>query len=300
MNKPNFFIVGAPKCGTTALSTYLGSHPDVFFAEEKEPHFFSTDMPDYTKTHDLDKYLKNFESDSANVKCIGEGSTWYMFSKVAIENILEFNDEAKIIAMVRNPIDMAESLYYQFLLGFEENANTFEEAWGLQESRSLGKNIPKMNTPVRLQYKEVCSLGSQLQRLVDAVPANQLKIILFDDFITDTRKVYNEVLTFLEIPENNDVEFSRVNESSKPRFPLLAKLSHQSTDVFDPYVKFIKKIFGIKRVGLTRYLKKVNKKKNTKALLSESFKTELYEKFKSEIALIEKILDRDLSHWHKR
>ncbi|QYO62225.1 sulfotransferase family protein [Leptolyngbya sp. 7M] len=111
MPKPNFFIIGLPRCGTTSLSYYLRSHPDVFFPEPlfKEPHFFSPDVyPQQIKTEA--EYLKIFER-ANNAKRIGEASVFYIFSDFARENIQRFNPEAKIIIIIRQPVEFMISLH---------------------------------------------------------------------------------------------------------------------------------------------------------------------------------------------
>ena len=70
--KPNFFIIGAPKCGTTALSEYLRSHPSVLISEPKEPHYFSTDIDTRYAIRDLEGYRACYAGASAAHQLIGE------------------------------------------------------------------------------------------------------------------------------------------------------------------------------------------------------------------------------------
>lgn len=81
MKTPNFFIVGAPKCGTTAVYTYLSTHPDIFFPERaKEPHHFNTDMPGFRWYPEKDSYMALFASAEAQAASIrGEASVQYLF-----------------------------------------------------------------------------------------------------------------------------------------------------------------------------------------------------------------------------
>ena len=300
MNKPDFFIIGAPKCGTTALSVYLSQHPEVCFAEPKEPHFFLTDVPGYRQIETLSDYQKCFNCNGLKTRKFGEGSTWYMYSKVAVSNILEFNKDAKIIAMLRDPVKMAESLYYQFVYGYEEDAPSFQDAWRLQESRLSGSNIPKnIDGPERLQYKQVCAVGTQLQRLMQIVPKYQLKIILFDDFVSDTKAVYDDVLKFLDLPADNREEFPRINESKTHRFKIIADFTQKPSERLDGMVRWLKGKLGINRIGLSNFLRKLNHKKNSREPMPDEFRKMLYSSFKDEITLVEKLLNRDLGSWHK-
>ena len=93
--KPNFFIVGAPKCGTTALWEYLRHHPQIFLPSVKEPHFFAGELRDANRgswyREELEGYLDLFRKATPQQTRIGEASVWYLFAKGAIERILEFD-----------------------------------------------------------------------------------------------------------------------------------------------------------------------------------------------------------------
>src|SRR6266498_2750548 len=98
--KPNFFIVGAPKCGTTALYEYLRRHPHIFMPKLKEPHFFALDLGHpmvKTEVH----YASLFADSTKEHMRVGEASVYYLYSAVALPAIHAFNPDAKIIAMVR-------------------------------------------------------------------------------------------------------------------------------------------------------------------------------------------------------
>jgi hypothetical protein len=110
MPYPNFFIVGAPKSGTTALHTYLGMHPEVFMGP-KEAHFFAPDVR--IEPLDSDKYFEGFVGAEGKA-CIGEASVFYLYPEKAAAAIHEFNPNAKIIVMLRNPVDLLYSLHSQF------------------------------------------------------------------------------------------------------------------------------------------------------------------------------------------
>jgi len=95
LKQPSFFIVGAPKSGTTALCKYLNRHPQIFIPAEKELRYFNSNDPVFT----LEKYL-NFFRDGQEMIC-GEGTPLYLMSETAAARIYEFNPEAKIIIMLR-------------------------------------------------------------------------------------------------------------------------------------------------------------------------------------------------------
>ena len=174
MNKPNFFIVGAAKAGTTSMHEYLCAHPDIFMPSGadlrltrnalKEPYFFGSDLDiaEYWSIRDREQYLSLFV-DAGNAKRIGEASVWYLPSTEAASEIKQFNPNAKIIIMLRNPVDMVYSLHGQFLRSGNEDIVDFEEALNVQEDRRNGRRIPtSAHFPGGLQYTSIATFSPQV------------------------------------------------------------------------------------------------------------------------------------------
>jgi hypothetical protein len=224
MKKPDFFIIGAPKCGTTALYRYLKDHPQIYFSELKEPHYFNEE-DEGRHIKDLETYLKLFAGASEQYKAVGEASVLYLRSRSAVQKIMEFNPAARLIVMLRHPVDMYLSLHQQNLFRFRENVMDPEQAWNLQAARAEGNRIPKgALEPGNLQYREVCGLGMQLERLFAIVPKRQVYVISFNDFQENTAAVYQDVLAFLGIDPDGRTEFPRENSAKMHRSFLLARL----------------------------------------------------------------------------
>src|SRR3546814_13335773 len=102
--KPNFFIVGAPKCGTTSLANWLSEHPSIFLSNPKEPHFFDLDRRKHYKC-DLARYEGFFNGVAPTHTMVGEATTGYLRSHVAISEILKYAADARFIVGLRNPVD---------------------------------------------------------------------------------------------------------------------------------------------------------------------------------------------------
>jgi hypothetical protein len=119
--RPGFFLVGAPKAGTTAMNTYLSRHPEIFMAQ-KELHYFSHEAfygPPLAE-RDFDWYLDQFR-EAGEKTLLGEASVWYLSSSTAAERIKEFEPSAKILIHVRNPTDLIVSYHSELLfLGYED------------------------------------------------------------------------------------------------------------------------------------------------------------------------------------
>ncbi|TWT54763.1 Sulfotransferase domain protein [Rubripirellula amarantea] len=300
MPAPNFFLVGAPKCGTTAISVYLRDHPNVFFCNPKEPCFWSDDMPGIRESYGInsvDQYLELFAGAGEPYLAVGEGSTNYLVSEIALKNILQFNAAARIIVLLRNPVDLVHSLHTHNCFSGWDDEPDFERAWARQTERAQASNVPKAClNPVMLQYKTVGNLGQQVKRAMNIVPSNQLLVVLHDDFRTSPGNVYRRILSFLDLPDDGRKEFPLVNEAMAARAKWLTRLlqSDQARTLTQTLKRTLKGPFY---QFADRAKKQMSMKKQPKSELERSFRTELINAFETEVALLEELLDRDLSNW---
>ena len=227
---PDFFIVGAPRSGTTAMFDYLAAHPQVFAASVKEPQFFAKDLDSgsylesVTFMRDKDRYLAMF-AEARPDQLAGEGSTWYMYSKVAATGIKQANPDARIIAMVRNPVQMLYSLHGRRLYAGSEDIPSFADALAAEPDRREGRRIPaKARNPKALLYREVGKFGEQLERYFDTFGADRVHVIVFDDFIADPAAEYHKVVRFLGIDDSFEPEFGVVNAGAARRSQRIQRL----------------------------------------------------------------------------
>jgi hypothetical protein len=206
MNKPNLFIVGAARSGTTSLWQYLKTHPAVYMPEDellKEPTFFSRDGGPKLELND---YLSIFKQAATNRRWIGEASVAYLTDPETASRLYEFNPAAKIIIMLRNPANRAFSLYNWMAQEGYEYASSFQEALKLEETR-VNQRKPdwyKPNYYWGYLYFRSGLYHDQVKRYLELFKENVL-LIKFEDFARDPRRSYREVCSFLQIP---DVPFS--------------------------------------------------------------------------------------------
>lgn len=297
MKKPNFFIIGAPKCGTTALSEYLRTHPQIYVSSPKEPHYFAEDYNN-TPFKTWEKYLSLFEAASDRHLAVGEASVHYLCSEMALEKIRDFNPEAKIIVMLRNPIQLVHSYHAQLLYNTGEDEPDFETAWRLQSVRQAGQQIPKRcGNPRVLQYKEIARLGSQVEKLLSLFPQQQVKAIVFDDFKASPKNTYEEVLEFLEVPSDNRVEFPRINASKTHNLPWLGQFTEKTPAPILAVAKKTQNLLGIESFGIMNVLRSLNHKPKERQPLGADFRGHLIDEFREETHKLSQLLQRDLSHW---
>jgi hypothetical protein len=297
--KPDLFIVGAPKCGTTALYKYLRLHPNIYLPAKKEPHFFAQDLGSYPAIKTMEQYSALFADAKEWHHRVGEASVYYLRSAMAIPAIRAFNPEARIIAMFRNPVDMVYSLHSQLLYWSEETVGDFEAAWRLQEPRSRGLELPPGSRGAfLLQYEEMARLGSQLERLLSTFPAPQVKLILYDDFATSPRQVYDDVISFLGLPHDARTEFPRINENKRARVEWLRNFIRKPPPVLREAYRGVKARVGRKRLDAIRQgvIERLTVSQRREPL-SPAFRAELVGVFRDEVGLLGRLLGRDLSHW---
>jgi hypothetical protein len=287
MRKPNFFIVGAPKCGTTWLYHFLNMHPSVFMPQAKEPHHFNTDS-DFRWYPQRDAYEALFAGAPDEALAIGEASVWYLHSRVAAANILAYQPQARFIAMVRNPLRLAPSMHRQLLFNQFEDVEDFATSWALQSERAAGRRIPKRCvSPDILQYRSTCALGSQVEHLIETVGRERVHIILHDDMRIDPAAIYRDVLSFLNLPGWSPPEFKVVHAARERRNVWLKR------SVSD--LARLKDKLGITRsFGFLKWLNRWNVKPATPTLVPREVHLEMISAFADDIARLEQLTGRTL------
>lgn len=304
ISQPNLFILGAPRSGTTAVRKYLAGHPDVAFSSIREPNFFNTDLSDrLRKFQDKDTYLRECFADIDDQPTyVGEKTVWYLYSTVAVENIYDTNPDAKFVVMLRNPVDLVYSLHHKLFEIQQEDVEDFATAWELQKERAAGDKLPP-GCPDKqlLQYGEVAKLGQQVKRLFQAVPRDQVQVIIFDDFVTDTQNTYVDLLDFLDISAPDKQTFQRINGNKEVRFPRLQYALRQgSKQLYRPVAgisELVKEQLGIKRWNIMYTLSQLNVRRERRTRLSPKVRQRLRSHFRSDVALLSEIIGRDLSAW---
>ncbi|MCS3904367.1 hypothetical protein J2T55_002403 [Methylohalomonas lacus] len=295
MKKPNFFILGAPKCGTTSLAYWLSKHPNVFISPHKEPHYFNDDLRFHQYSwRDFEHYLSLYEGANRNHKIVGEASTWYLLSQTAVQNIEAELGCVRYIVMLRNPVEMAPSLHGQLLLSGRENVVDFETAWHLQERRRQGKAVPwNCPDPECLQYKKACSLGEQLTRLYKTVDKCRVLPVFLEDIQKDVHGEWGRILDFLDLPMWADLDFKTENQARHWQWLWVR-------DIKIIYVRMLRQL-GLPwlRIGLLKNLVGATIKESRRKPLSIELRRELEAEFAEDINELAKLTKRDLSHWIK-
>lgn len=295
-NKPNLFIVGAPKCGTSAMYEYLAEHPQVSMCTIKEPNFFDTDLIYKSKRLTHDEYNQLFTANN-NTKIIGEASPWYLYSKSAANNIYQFNPEAKIIILLRNPIDMMYALHSELLYQGCENEVDFEKALSLESDRKLGIVKHDFSNPHEsVYYHDLVTYLPQLERYFSIFGKENVKVIIFDELKNDASKVYKDVLQFLGLNTDFEINTEVVNPNKTYKFDFFRKLIMLPNNSIKSLVKIILPNQQL-RIKVAQFILKSNTKIEKRKPLEIGFINKLKPIFQSDIEKLEQILNKDLSNW---
>ena len=296
MQQPNFFIVGAPKCGTTSLSEYLRTHPRIFVSDPKEPSFFCGDLPGIRQVTTLDAYLDLFRSAGSTDLAVGEASALSLYSRVAIRRIREFNCDSRIIVMLRNPLEMIPSYHSQQLFVMNEDQPELARAWELQEYRAAGEREPRFCRAAGvLQYRSVGLLGAQVERLLAIFPREQVLFVLFDDLKASSASVCETVLRFLRVPDHQQHEFPRLNQNKVLRSRMLESL-RRAASAHHPRV-YRMATQSMRRLGLTPSLKSRWRMTRRREPLNAEMRDRLRVAFAADVQLLASLINRDLGHW---
>ncbi len=304
MKKPSFFIVGAPKSGTTAMYYYLKSHPNIFMPPyNKEPHYFANDLHQSVEdkkprhwTTDLNSYLDLFIK-MKPTQIGGEASVYYLFSSKAAKNIFCYNPDSKIIIMLRRPTEMTYSLFFEQLYAGLEKDPYFYTAFKNRSGEMGSFGGIKNSDGVFASYRELPLYYEQVKRYYDIFPHKNIYVIVFDDFQINTENIYREALRFLKVDESFKPIFRVINKSRKPRSRLFKSLlDSRPPFIINIFRRIIPKII---RHRIYHYLAKFSDRNMSRTPLKPDFEITLINYFCSDIQKLSKLVNKDLSHWLK-
>ncbi|WP_067563880.1 sulfotransferase family protein [Halofilum ochraceum] len=278
MDDLNFLIVGAPKCGTTALAQYLGEHPDIYVTSPKEPHFFLCEKDRHRKITTLAHYRAILEK-GHNCIVSGEASVWYLFSDHAREEIFRYNPFAKIIILVREPAEFVASLHAQLVFGGYEADPELERAWERERKRKAGipantiEEIPGWRT----RYRELIRMREYAVRYVERFGDENVLILNYEALVADAGSVYRKTLEFLDIEDNGREDFPPVNVRKAHRSRVLGRLLHAANrqKIGSGLARRAKSALGVGSLGIVSAVKRFNIKTVPRRTIPERLRSEI-------------------------
>lgn len=284
MKKPDLFLVGAPRSGTTALYTYLKQHPEIFLSRIKEPQFFADFLGEQRRVQNWSDYLNCFAG-ADRQKRIGEGSVSYLAATNSARDIKAFSPEARIIIMLRNPLDVMHSLYHLRRFNDLEDEPSFEAALFADD---------RGRRPYEQTYRAKVSFSEQVRRFVDVFGRDNVHVIIFDDFIADTALVYRTALEFLEVRFDGLASFPVVNASPRARSKVLRKAVSRPPHLLR---SMLHRLTSERvRSGAGGFLNRLNIVYE-KRTMGPELRSRLSIDFAPEVEKLSAVVGRDLSGW---
>lgn len=311
--QPNFFIVGAPKCGTTALYHALLAHPEVFLPHsdrpqdywlQKEPMFFSDDLgiEDWIRVSREEDYRALF-AEARDERRVGEVSALYLLSPNAPRRIQEFSGDdpdLRIIILLRPPVDWMRSWHHDCLRYAHETIADFREALAAEPLRQFGQKLPRhCGFKGCLNYRQAAHFSVAVERYFRVFGRERVRVFLMEDLNADPGRVLGEIAAFLDISPGAVSSIERQNDSAKLtrthlwEFRLKRKL--QSLSLTERWAgRLIQSPGRWYRSAMLKLLPPLSDKDIDPAL-----REALVEEFRPEVERLGALIGRDLSHWNE-
>jgi hypothetical protein len=302
--RPDFFIVGQAKSGTTALYEMLRRHPQIHMPDRKEPWYLASELLERTPPRpggtpqNVEEYLAWFEGARPDQR-VGEASALYLWSRTAASRIAQLQPEARIVAILREPASLLRSLHMQFVRIYAETENDFPTAISLEGARREGRNLAAHSYwPKALLYSEHVRYVEQLRRFHAVFPPEQVLVLIYDDFQQDNDATVRTVLRFLEVDDTAPIEVMEANPTMGVRSQRLHELVHAVSVGHGPVSHAVKA--AVKAVTPTRLRRSALRATQRSVVYveppkpDERFMLELRRRFKGEVVALSEYLDRDL------
>jgi hypothetical protein len=314
MKLPNFFIVGAPKAGTTSLYEYLGQHPRVYVSPLKEPYYFASEvraehfseeerprierelrsLAEYLRgdlrakrfgglVSSWEDYLKLFGNVSEEI-AIGEATPHYLWSESAPGNIAARIPRARIIISLRNPVERAFSDYLH-MLSVGAIRRSFREQIEANlrcTSKRIGLDWP---------FLEYGHYHEQLLRYFRVFPREQIHISFYEDLERAPQALIAELYTFLGVDAFHADLSQRHNEPRVPR-------SGWAASLLKAYAR-MPHLLQFAPASLRPRLRSLVLRPRASLRMLPADRTFLIDYYRDEIGKLAALLDRDLSAWLK-
>jgi hypothetical protein len=302
---PDFFIVGHAKSGTTALYEMLRRHPQIYLPDGKEPWYFASDMRPRFKPPSgglppatLEDYVSLFSAAGPEQRA-GEASSSYLWSRTAAARIAEVSPDARIIAILREPSSFLRSLHLQLVQTHVESERDLRRAISLEEARRNGRHVPRRShRPQLLQYADHVRYVEQLRRYEGLFGAEQVLVLIYEDFRRDNEATVRRVLRFLDVDDTHPIEVLDANPTVALRSQQLDEMVHAVSVGRGPASRAAKSVVkALTPTSARRELLRLAQQRvvhGTPRPPDEAFMRELRRRFRGEVAALGEHLDRDM------
>lgn len=303
MRLPDFTIVGAPKCGTTSMYDYLRPHPQVYLPEAKEIHYYGQDLR-WSRPPVSEAQWRQWYQDAPAHGRVGEVAVWYLLSRTAARELAAANPGMRIVAMLREPVEMMHSLHSQLLFSGDEDIEDFATALDAEADRAAGRRLPStrhqgLYAPPAdcVLYRQVVDYATQLRRYYEVFPRNQVHVVLFDELRRDTAGAYRRLLEFLEVDPGFTPDFEVRNPNKVARSPRTQRLIQAAR--YGPVAGLLRGFPPLRDAGrrAAARLQAWNTRVEGRTAFDPALRAALLEDSRAGVLDLQTLLDRDLSAW---
>jgi len=288
---PGFFVVGAQKCGTTSLHSYLKAHPDIYLPRQKETKFF-IDNDRYVKG--LEFYSQEWFSEWRGEKAIGEVDPDYMYIDCALERMAESLDldSTRFIFIFREPVARAFSAYLMaYRRGLEKLS--FEKALQAEDHRLQTDYITKLH----MSYRDRGFYYRQVKRFLRYIDRERMLFLLTEDLNDRRDEVLAECFRFIGVPTDVELDLGgRLHTATVPKSVGLAR-AIQSRGIHKSVLKLLLPVPGL-RSRLRRGITAWNQTDRIPITLDEGVRARLKAVYQPENEKLGELIGHDLSHWN--
>ena len=288
--RPNLFIVGAPRCGTTTLHFQLAQHEQVFMSSPKEPHHFCGDIHRAFEEYQGGvtdplfrteaQYMRLFER-AGSEAVRGESSVYYLYSEEAPRRIAAFQPDARVIIMLREPVEFMRSLHAKLRWAGDEDCVSFEHAIELEPRRRQGFDLPStVRFPAILDYTRYAEFSRWVDRYREHFDADRIKLILLDDFQREPEAVFHSVLEYVGVDLIPLPPRADTNANVEPRFGAVTR--------------YLRKRGARKSGRINRLLLRLNTRRAQRRPIDPDVRKRLKRRFLPEVERLSQAFDRDL------
>jgi hypothetical protein len=279
------------------MYSYLKSHPQVFFPQRKEPHFFGKDLEFQGRARMSFQEYEALYSDARPELAWGDASVFYLRSETAAQEIKGYHPQARIIIMLRDPLDVMHSFHSQRRFNGTEDIERFEDAVDAESDRRQGRRLPKrIGLRQGMFYRELVDFADQVQRYLDVFGPEQVHILLYDDFVADLSKTYKEVCSFLGIDASREPVFEKVNANKVVRYPWLRDLVHTKPKLLSVIGRALVPRESW-RTAIRNAIFHLNMTNASRVPVSPEFRDRMRTELAPSIERLGHLINRDLRHW---
>jgi hypothetical protein len=249
-----------------------------FFSPQKEPHYFCTDFPNYRWAKTEGDYLAFFKG-AGDARVISEASVRYLYSREAARQINAFNNQAKILILLRKQGSFLPSYHKQVFYNRDEINSDFAEVWRISK-QGLPRTIPaSCRESTFLDYNAVGDFETQVGRYIDVFSPQQLRVVWMEDWREDLERLYRYLQDFLDLRHHPQECFAPANTAHHHRSRMVSYVTNNPPQWVLRISGAVKQLLGVKRLHIAERLRRMNRGEGYSATIQQDLKAQIEDQY---------------------